>query len=747
MGSQRGVPGVRWSDIVGEDDHPTAVYTRKGGSQNNKEKQKHPQNDRDGNGDTRPPATARNTRRQSWICRALSSRGSKSIASHVTQDERTNKRRKSKKKGQSRVSNKRMEIPPIDFIEEKKSYFKDVDSFELDEEEGPSPVQAICPRLVAPSKLDPLQSLVKGLDVVWEESGGESFSHNSDGELSNCSDLISLILNTPSALSQSSASSDILISSDGFSFHKVKPSKQPPPEVSDDVSIYKIKSSRHVSLKESNENQDATAECPDRGDVIQEPVNTHSTVQENRNKSSLSDASYISEAFGKMEIIGVQKSQNVEYTKVEGKYVEENDEAGVSNIEDPFSLLTSEEDEPYEMPALGKILQICGQTRPIRLFEACSEFWRRKVSCEEKQGFIEGKPTRRKLTISSINHMGAALYFHLVHQELERKICISFQACCKSDANNIIKIGEGTFGEAFKGGGNVFKIVPFDGDFLVNGEAQKTCAELVTEVSLSKTLNCLRSAQDRTANNNTCMNFIETKAIRVCEGTYDAFLVNAWEDWDEKHTSENDHPMAFPEKQLYATFILADGGQDLESFVLLDFDEARSLLMQVTSSLAIAEAACEFEHRDLHWGNILLNRDQRKTIEFILQGKRMEAQTFGLTIAIIDFTLSRINTGNQVLYFDLSSDPALFEGPKRNTQSETYRRMLNVTKGNWEGRYPKTNSLWLHYIADTLLTKKVFRCSPKDKRSLQAFRKRLLMYDSAEAALSDAFFDGMWVEN
>ncbi|GLJ40445.1 hypothetical protein SUGI_0833310 [Cryptomeria japonica] len=690
MGSQRGVPGVRWSDIVGEDDHPTAVYTRKGGSQNNKEKQKHPQNDRDGNGDTRPPATARNTRRQSWICRALSSRGSKSIASHVTQDERTNKRRKSKKKGQSRVSNKRMEIPPIDFIEEKKSYFKDVDSFELDEEEGPSPVQAICPRLVAPSKLDPLQSLVKGLDVVWEESGGESFSHNSDGELSNCSDLISLILNTPSALSQSSASSDILISSDGFSFHKVKPSKQPPPEVSDDVSIYKIKSSRHVSLKESNENQDATAECPDRGDVIQEPVNTHSTVQENRNKSSLSDASYISEAFGKMEIIGVQKSQNVEYTKVEGKYVEENDEAGVSNIEDPFSLLTSEEDEPYEMPALGKILQICGQTRPIRLFEACSEF---------------------------------------------------------CDANNIIKIGEGTFGEAFKGGGNVFKIVPFDGDFLVNGEAQKTCAELVTEVSLSKTLNCLRSAQDRTANNNTCMNFIETKAIRVCEGTYDAFLVNAWEDWDEKHTSENDHPMAFPEKQLYATFILADGGQDLESFVLLDFDEARSLLMQVTSSLAIAEAACEFEHRDLHWGNILLNRDQRKTIEFILQGKRMEAQTFGLTIAIIDFTLSRINTGNQVLYFDLSSDPALFEGPKRNTQSETYRRMLNVTKGNWEGRYPKTNSLWLHYIADTLLTKKVFRCSPKDKRSLQAFRKRLLMYDSAEAALSDAFFDGMWVEN
>eukprot|EP01018_Ginkgo_biloba_P009460 Gb_15224 [translate_table: standard] len=205
--------------------------------------------------------------------------------------------------------------------------------------------------------------------------------------------------------------------------------------------------------------------------------------------------------------------------------------------------------------------------------------------------------------------------------------------------------------------------------------------------------------------------------------------------------------MAFPEKQLYVTFILADGGKDLESFVLSDFDEARSLLIQVTASLAVAEAACEFEHRDLHWGNILLCRNKTKTMEFILQGKQMQAQTFGLSVSIIDFTLSRINTGKQVLFLDLSIDPALFEGPKRDTQAETYRRMLNVTQGNWEGRHPKTNSLWLHYVADTLLTKKAFRCSPKDKRGLQAFRKRLLLYDSAQAALSDNFFDGMWVEN
>lgn len=36
--------------------------------------------------------------------------------------------------------------------------------------------------------------------------------------------------------------------------------------------------------------------------------------------------------------------------------------------------------------------------------------------------------------------------------------------------------------------------------------------------------------------------------------------------------------------------------------------------MQTALSLAIAEEACEFEHRDLHWGNLLVHRDSNKTI-------------------------------------------------------------------------------------------------------------------------------------
>lgn len=42
-----------------------------------------------------------------------------------------------------------------------------------------------------------------------------------------------------------------------------------------------------------------------------------------------------------------------------------------------------------------------------------------------------------------------------------------------SGQESISKVGEGTYGEAFKVGEYVCKIVPFDGNFRVNGELQK----------------------------------------------------------------------------------------------------------------------------------------------------------------------------------------------------------------------------------------------------------------------------------
>ncbi|MBA0843656.1 hypothetical protein Goarm_000825 [Gossypium armourianum] len=280
---------------------------------------------------------------------------------------------------------------------------------------------------------------------------------------------------------------------------------------------------------------------------------------------------------------------------------------------------------------------------------------------------------------------------------------------------SIAKIGEGTYGEAFRAGNTVCKIVPFDGDFPVNRELQKKSEELLEEAVLSQVLNSLREFEKN--DSNACTTFIETIDLKVCQGSYDAALIRAWEKWDEKNGSENDHPKEFPEKQRYLVFVLQHGGKDLESFVLENFDEARSLLvqlsvnlsiaLQVTAALAVAEAAYEFEHRDLHWGNILLSRNGSVTVKFILEGKQISFRTYGLSVSIIDFTLSRINTGENILFLDLSQDPYLFKGPKGDKQ---------------------------------------VRCS-KNERDMRSLKKRLDKYDSAKEAILDPFFEDLFVNN
>ncbi|XP_059652206.1 serine/threonine-protein kinase haspin homolog [Cornus florida] len=311
------------------------------------------------------------------------------------------------------------------------------------------------------------------------------------------------------------------------------------------------------------------------------------------------------------------------------------------------------------------------------------------------------------------------------------------------DQESVVKVGEGTYGEAFQAGKAVCKVVPFGGDLRVNGEVQKRSEELLEEVILSRTLNRLRGQEDVVYN--ACTTFIETINIMVCQGPYDAALIRAWEDWDGKHCSENDHPKEFPEKQCYIVFVQEHGGRDLESFVLLNFNEARSLLVQVTVALAVAEAAFEFEHRDLHWGNILLSRKDSASMQFTLEGRQIYVKTFGLWISIIDFTLSRINTGEDILFLDLSLDPEIFEGPKGDKQSETYRKMKEVTEECWEGSFPKTNVLWLQYLVDILLLKKSYDRTSKDDREMRSLKKRLNNYGSAREATSDPFFRDLFV--
>lgn len=63
------------------------------------------------------------------------------------------------------------------------------------------------------------------------------------------------------------------------------------------------------------------------------------------------------------------------------------------------------------------------------------------------------------------------------------------------------KIGEGTYGEAFKcsRSGSVFKIVPCEGERWINDAPQKPVADLMGEAVIALTLSKLRESQGQGA--------------------------------------------------------------------------------------------------------------------------------------------------------------------------------------------------------------------------------------------------------
>jgi len=103
----------------------------------------------------------------------------------------------------------------------------------------------------------------------------------------------------------------------------------------------------------------------------------------------------------------------------------------------------------------------------------------------------------------------------------------------------------------------------------------------------------------------------------------------------------------FPSDQFFIVFEFSNGGRDLESFEFDTLAEAWSVLRQTALGLAVAENALEFEHRDLHWGNVLICRTGDEFVESVLLGEKKMVQSHGVHVSLIDFTLSRLKKGSK----------------------------------------------------------------------------------------------------
>ncbi|XP_056362841.1 serine/threonine-protein kinase haspin [Oenanthe melanoleuca] len=319
---------------------------------------------------------------------------------------------------------------------------------------------------------------------------------------------------------------------------------------------------------------------------------------------------------------------------------------------------------------------------------------------------------------------------------------IAFEECIPlNKMKDCKKIGEGVFGEVFQidseRGPVALKIIPIEGTEKINGEAQKSFGEILPEVIISKELSLLSEGSV-----NRTVGFISLYSVHCVQGAYPRYLLEAWDKFHEETGSENDRPDIFGAQQLFMVLEFEFGGRDLEhmrsSFSSVAL--ARSILHQVTASLAVAEQELHFEHRDLHWGNVLVKRTEVKELQYVLGGETHSIPTAGIHVNIIDYTLSRLEKDGLTAFCDLSTDQELFQG-SGDYQFDIYRQMKEENSNSWTDYHPHSNVLWLHYLADKLLKGMCYKkkastpALKKIKTQLNKFHREVLSFGSAHDVL------------
>ncbi|TGJ80689.1 hypothetical protein E0Z10_g8089 [Xylaria hypoxylon] len=199
---------------------------------------------------------------------------------------------------------------------------------------------------------------------------------------------------------------------------------------------------------------------------------------------------------------------------------------------------------------------------------------------------------------------------------------------------------------------------------------------------------------------------------------------------------------------------LGDAGTALEDFELATPDQLWDIFFHVAIALARAEARIDFEHRDLHEGNLCI----RKVSEPIPKDDRDRTGYFGfsgLEITILDYGLSRAQADydSEPVAYDLERDLSIFTS-EHAAQCRVYRQMRSfLLRGDrvclppeghkeayadgidgpitWTIHEPYTNVLWLAYLYEWMVEH--YRGPKKEVSSFKRATKEFWSYLAPEA--------------
>uniref|UniRef100_A0A0K0DZ99 Protein kinase domain-containing protein n=2 Tax=Strongyloides stercoralis TaxID=6248 RepID=A0A0K0DZ99_STRER len=275
------------------------------------------------------------------------------------------------------------------------------------------------------------------------------------------------------------------------------------------------------------------------------------------------------------------------------------------------------------------------------------------------------------------------------------------------------KVGEGSFGEVYSvkqsnGKNIVYKITPFEPDdnkkTIVNGDTLKGCRELAVEFVVTNELSKLSEIL-----NFSCDNFVKLYKAYIVQGMYPKVLLDAWKRYKNTNEVYNEDPSLYRKNvNHYMIFELEDAGIELEKYNKITEKQAYSLIFQLIHCLRIAEEVFQFEHRDLHESNILIQEVEKTVdIDYTYSMKKYKIKSYGIKIKIIDYSLSRLTLNNEKYYLDLEKVSAIFRGDfDSDTFQRVYKDMRELVKNDWSKFCSKNNLLWIIYHVKRLFSLK-----------------------------------------
>ena len=303
---------------------------------------------------------------------------------------------------------------------------------------------------------------------------------------------------------------------------------------------------------------------------------------------------------------------------------------------------------------------------------------------------------------------------------------VDFQKFCKGWKKEVklSKIGQGSFATVLKmelkkepGHYSVWKLMPLKpstGSGSRPYQVQTLIKDAATEVRMLHAMSEIDG-------------FVQFRSAHVVIGSVPNLISQVHESWMEKldprdawfgtHMS-TDYPS---KNQLWLLMEMTDAGQDVDSMLcaarnnrkLYSIRGMSDIFWGIAEALMRGEAHAEFEHRDLHAGNICIKiRDEPLELTAEHGVPRLSKHE----VTLIDYTQSRLTLeSGDVLAtaIDESIFRQIDDDPDAQRQYDVYRSMRDISrKGKkpgvavsqmWKEYVPMTNVLWLHHMLRELL--------------------------------------------